>query len=366
MREIPIAAGQARYAVHVGRGAVARLGPLLAGRPFVVVSSPPVWRRHGERVRAALGVAPAAVTLFRDAERHKTAGTVQRLHDAFLRAGLARDGRVVAVGGGVVGDVAGFAAATYMRGVDWVGVPTTLLSMVDSSVGGKVGVNHPAAKNLVGAFHQPRAVVEDTAFLDTLPARERQSGAYEILKCAILADPPLFASLRKGPPALRGWADGPLEDAVAAAVRIKGEVVAADEREGDRRRLLNLGHTFGHALEAVTAYARFTHGEAVGWGLVAAAALARRRGALSEGDFTAIAEAVDALGPRPPIRDLRAKAVLDALGRDKKVKDGRLVFVLPVGIGRAVIETVSADEAKAAYTEIVARDPARRGKRRSR
>jgi 3-dehydroquinate synthase len=366
MREILIAAGQARYSVHVGRGAVAQLGPLLAGRPFVVVSSPPVWRRHGERVRAALGGKPAAVTLFRDAERHKTPATVGRLHDAFLRAGLARDGRVVAVGGGVVGDVTGFAAATYMRGVDWVGVPTTLLSMVDSAVGGKVGVNHPAAKNLVGAFHQPRAVVEDTAFLDTLPARERQSGAYEILKCAILADPALFASLREGPEALRGWADAPLEEAVASAVRIKGDVVAGDEREGDRRRLLNLGHTFGHALESVTRYARFTHGEAVGWGLLAAAALARRRGLLRDVDFTAIVEAVDALGPRPPIHDLRAKAVLEALGRDKKVKEGRLVFVLPVEIGRAVIDMVTADEARAAYAETVALDPSRRKQRRSR
>jgi 3-dehydroquinate synthase len=281
---------------------------------------------------------------------------VDRLHDAFVEAGLARDGRVLAVGGGVVGDVAGFAAATYMRGVDWIGVPTTLLAMVDSSIGGKVGVNHRSAKNLVGAFHQPRAVVEDLAFLDTLPRRERQSGAYEILKCAILADPGLFASLRGGPAALQGWDDARVEHAVATAVHIKGEVVAADEREGDRRRLLNLGHTLGHALETATGYTRFTHGEAVGWGMLAAAAIARRRGALSATDEVAIREAVDALGPRPPVRDLAEGEVLAALQRDKKVKDGRVVFILPVAIGRAVIEPVALDEAAAAFREMVARD----------
>ena len=360
MRAIPITAGPASYTVHVGRGAVAALSAA-AGPPdrCVVVSSPPVWRRHGERVLAALGADPRSVTLFRDAERHKTAGTLARLHDAFVAAGLARDGRVVAVGGGVVGDVAGFAAATYMRGVAWVGVPTTLLAMVDSSIGGKVGVNHAAAKNLIGAFHQPKAVVADLAFLDTLPRRERQSGAYEVLKCAVLADPALFEALRSGPPALRGWDDARLEDAVAAAVRVKGEVVAEDEREGDRRRLLNLGHTLGHALETVTAYGRFTHGEAVGWGLVAAASIAARRGHLSAADEAAIVEAVDALGPRPAVRDLAEEEVLAALGRDKKVKEGRVVFVLPVGIGRAIIEPVSLEEARQAFRDLAARDGTR-------
>ncbi len=193
MIEIPVDLGARRYAIHVGHG-VARLLPELlrplAGRSFVVVSSPRIWALHGRRIEKPLrALGPLERVLIPDGERHKSRKTLDRLHDALLDAGLRRDGVVVAFGGGVVGDVAGFAAATYMRGVDVVQVPTTLLAMVDSSVGGKVGINHPKAKNLIGAFHQPRAVVADPSFLETLPARERQSGAYEILKCGVLARP---------------------------------------------------------------------------------------------------------------------------------------------------------------------------------
>ena len=231
----------------------------------------------------------------------------------------------MALGGGVVGDMAGFAAATYMRGVDWVGLPTTLLSMVDSSVGGKVAINHPKGKNLIGAFHQPKAVVIDPAFLETLPARELRAGAYEVLKCGVLGDAPLFEALRRAPEGLRGWQGEPVEQAIAAACRIKAEVVTRDEREGGLRRVLNLGHTIGHALEAVTSYRRFTHGEAVGWGLVGAAAIARGRGLLGAADWEAIADTVDRIGPRPASRTSRAPRARGAVPRQEGARRPRAV-----------------------------------------
>ena len=244
---------------------------------------------------------------------------------------------MVAVGGGVVGDVAGFAAATYMRGIPWVGVPTTLLSMVDSSIGGKVGVNHPKAKNLLGAFHQPRAVVVDPAFLETLSAREVRSGAYEVLKYGVLGDRALFRTFESAPADLREWDLALLETAIATSCRIKAKVVAKDEREKGLRKILNLGHTLGHALETVTRYRRFTHGEAVGWGLVGAATIAHRKGLLKDTAKDAIAGAVDRLGPRPRMSDLSEDALLDAVSRDKKAEAGRVPFILPTAIGRVVI-----------------------------
>ena len=341
MIEIPVDLGARRYSIHVGHG-VARLIPellgALAGRPFVVVSNRRIWTLHARTIEGPLrALGRVERVLIPDGERYKSRKTLDALHDAFLGAGLRRDGLVVAFGGGVVGDVAGFAAATYMRGVDLVQVPTTLLAMVDSSVGGKVGINHPKAKNLIGAFHQPRAVVVDPAFLETLPPRERQSGAYEILKCGVLADGALFAALAGAPAALVGWPRPEIENAVASACRIKAEVVEKDEREGGLRRVLNLGHTMGHALETVTSYRRFTHGEAVGWGLTGAAWIAVRKGILAESVFDEIAAAVDRLGHRPKVSDLDATAILEALGRDKKSRAGLVPFVLPTAIGRVTI-----------------------------
>src|SRR3989441_8674945 len=240
MIEIPVELGERRYAIAIGHG-LARLLPdvlgFLRGRRVVLVSSRRVFALHGSRVaRALAALGPVGHALMPDGERYKNATTLDALYEAFGRARLGRDGLVVALGGGVVGDVAGFAAATYMRGIDWVTVPTTLLSMVDSSIGGKVGINHSGAKNLIGAFHQPRAVVIDPVFLDSLPLREVRSGAYEVLKCGILADRALFASVRRAPPGLRGWNRVDVERAVADACRVKAEVVERDEREGGLRR----------------------------------------------------------------------------------------------------------------------------------
>ena len=341
MLEIPIDLGLRRYTVSVGRGLVRRLPERLSalrGRRIVLVASRRVFALHGRPVEKGLRtLGPLEVTLVPDGERFKARKTLEGLYEAFLTARLGRDGLVVALGGGVVGDLAGYAAATYMRGVDWVALPTTLLSMVDSSIGGKVGINHPGAKNLIGAFHQPRAVVADPALLETLPLRELRAGAYEVLKCAILGDRALFSDLGAAPAGLRGWPLAGIERAIVSACAIKADIVERDEREGGLRRVLNLGHTLGHALESVTRYRRFTHGEAVGWGLIGAAAIARQRGLLAERTYDAIVTSVARVGPRPRVSDLPAADLLEALGRDKKVKAGRVVFVLPAAVGRVVI-----------------------------
>ncbi len=343
MIEIPVELGARTYPVVIGHGVAASLHELLGhlrGRRFAVVSNLRVSSLHAAKVEPALKkLGKVTRVLIPDGERHKALDTMALIQDGLLAAGLSRDAVVVAFGGGVVGDLAGFAAATYMRGVDWVQIPTTLLAMVDSSIGGKVGVNHPRAKNLIGAFHQPRAVIADPAFLDTLPTRELQSGTYEILKCGVIADRALVRSLQDAPVGLKGWGRAELENAIASACRIKAEVVEKDEREGDHRRVLNLGHTLGHALEATTRYRRFTHGEAVGWGLVGAAWIATRKGLLPESAFDAIAAAVDHLGPRPRISDLPADKVLAAMAADKKVREGRPVFVLPTAVGRVEIRS---------------------------
>jgi 3-dehydroquinate synthase len=317
-----------------------------------------VFETHGRPlVRALKRAGPLHTALVPDGERYKERRTLDSLYDAFLEARLGRDGLVVAVGGGVVGDLAGFAAASWMRGVDWVVVPTTLLAMVDSAIGGKVAINHARAKNMIGAFHQPRAVVIDPAFLATLPMRELRSGAYEVLKCAVLGDDALFARLRRAPAGLEGWERPEVDNAIATACRIKAEVVEKDEREGKLRFVLNLGHTIGHALEAVTRYKRYTHGEAVGWGLIAESWIARERGLLAASAYEAIADAVDHLGPRPRLSDLRPGPVLEAISHDKKARAGRVPFVLPTAVGRVVVEDdVASAEIRAALAAMAKRE----------
>jgi 3-dehydroquinate synthase len=354
MREVAVGLGERSYAVHVGAGALASALPralAAAGAArVVVVSSPRVFGRHGGRLTAALGDGFTR-TLVPDAEARKTPRAVERIHDAFLAAGLGRDGLVLALGGGVVGDMAGFAAATYMRGVAWLPLPTTLLAMADASIGGKVGVNHRDAKNLVGAFHQPRAVVADLDTLATLPARQVRSGAYEVLKCGVIADPALFDAVASAPAALSRWPG--LEDAVTRACAIKARIVGEDETESGARMALNLGHTVGHALESATGYRRFTHGEAVGWGMSAAAWIASARGMIADDARAAIVAGVDRLGARPPVDDLAADDVLRVLARDKKARAGRVRFVLPTTVGAVeIVPDVAEAEVRAALARL--------------
>jgi 3-dehydroquinate synthase len=329
------------YPIHIGRGLAATLGRSLAALApadrAIVVSSPRVWARHGERIAAGLPGAP--VVLVADGERAKHLRTVTRVHDAFLDARVDRKTVVVIVGGGVLGDLAGFAAASFLRGLRVVQVPTTVVAQVDSAIGGKVGVNHARGKNLIGAFHPPLAVVVDPDLLATLPARELRAGLYEVVKYGVIADRRLFARLEKDLDRIRAGDPEALLPIVIASARIKAHVVSVDEHETGLRRILNLGHTLGHALEAITHYRRFKHGEAVGWGMLAAVAVARARRAMPAADAARVEALIERVGPRPPVGDLSAAACVAATSRDKKVLAGTLHFVLPTAIGRTRIVT---------------------------
>ena len=333
------AARRTAYPILIGRGSAATLGRSLASLApadrAVIVSSPRVWTHQGARIRAGMPDAP--VLLVADGERAKHLGTVAKVHDALLDARADRRTVVVIVGGGVLGDLAGFAAASFLRGLRVVQVPTTVVAQVDSAIGGKVGVNHARGKNLIGAFHPPVAVIVDPDLLATLPARELRAGLYEVVKYGVIADRRLFVRLERDLDAVLGGDPDALLPAIVASVRIKAHVVSVDEHETGLRRILNLGHTLGHALEAVTHYRRFKHGEAVGWGMLAAVALARARKAMSAADAERVEALIRRVGPLPPIADLSAAACVAATTRDKKVLAGRLHFVLPTGIGRTRI-----------------------------
>jgi len=303
---------------------------------MLVVSCRPVWRRHGRRLTGLRAGQPA---LMADGERAKTLDTAATLYSRCVAARLDRGSTLVAFGGGVVGDVAGFVAATYLRGIRLVQVPTTLLAQVDSAIGGKVGVNLPEGKNLVGAFHPPAVVVCDPKVLATLPPREFQAGLYEIVKYGVIASRPLFEQVSHRLLDILDQAPDVLTSVIAECCRIKADVVERDERESGPRRVLNFGHTLGHALEAITGYRRFRHGEAIGWGMLAAARISTARGALDESEEAALRALVARLGRRPSVADLRIDDALDVVWRDKKVVAGRLHFVLAAGIGSTAIVT---------------------------
>lgn len=337
---INVTSERAPYPVLIGPGLTRHLPALLTrhgiGAQRLLVSSGPIWRLQGQRMRGVLprGVAPV---LLPDGERAKTLATVSRLYDACVERRLDRSAALVAFGGGVVGDVTGFAAATYLRGVDVVQIPTTLLAQVDSAIGGKTGVNLPTGKNLVGSFHSPTMVVCDPDVLRTLSRREFRAGMYEVIKYGIIASRRLFTHVERHLDAIFAHEAATLTSVVAACCRIKAEVVMADERESGPRRALNFGHTIGHALESITNYRRFRHGEAVGYGMLAAARLSVLRGTLTARDEARLTTLIRAMGTMPPVSDLRASDALSVIARDKKVVAGRLHFVLASGIGRTEI-----------------------------
>jgi 3-dehydroquinate synthase len=340
----------AAYPIVIGTGVLASLGALLDEQAFsrrrVIVSSTTVWKFHAAAVLRAL---PGTEhILIPDGERAKHTQTVMRIYDALVKAQADRGAGVIAVGGGVVGDVAGFAAATYLRGIAVAHVPTTLLAQVDSAVGGKVGVNHPLGKNLIGAFHQPRLVAADPQLLTTLPRREFRAGLYEVVKYGMALEPALFERMRGSLRAIAARDPETLTPVIAESCRIKAGVVMQDERERGPRRLLNFGHTVGHALEAVTKYRRFRHGEAIAWGMLAAADLSVARRVLPESGRQALSGLIAALGPLPPVADLGTSDVLEAIRRDKKVVHGRLHFVLAIEIGATTtVDDVTEDELRA-------------------
>ena len=335
--DVPIASRA--YQVHVGVGTVRRLRSLIKnaggnGQCFVV-SSPTIWKLHGGTIQSALK--GSEVILIPDGERSKTIRTVSGLYEPLIQSGADRSITIVAVGGGVIGDVVGFAASTFLRGVQLVHVPTTLLAQVDSAIGGKVGVNHSLGKNLIGAFHQPIVVVADPLVLHTLPRREFRAGLYEVIKYGMITDRDLFDRVSRDLTALFARAPAALVPLIATSCRIKARVVAADEREQGHRRVLNLGHTAGHAIEAVTRYRRFRHGEAIGYGMLAVADIAVRRGILAASQRDMLAALIAQLGPLPSVSDLSTKEVVAAMRRDKKVVNRRLHVVLPTSIGTTEI-----------------------------
>jgi len=344
--------------VEIRTGAAARLPSLLdsvraPARRFIV-SSPPIWKLHGGDFEHVTREEPILIP---DGERHKQTATVARIYDALVRAGADRASTLIAVGGGVVGDVAGFAAATYLRGIPVVQVPTTLLAQVDSAIGGKVGVNHPLGKNLIGAFHQPLAVVADPDLLSTLPRREFRAGLYEVVKYGIIASRSLFDRLTTELPLIFKRDPAQLAAIIGESCQIKANVVEIDERETGPRRALNFGHTIGHALEAVTKYKRFRHGEAVAYGMLAAGELGVTRGAFAPADRDALRELIVKMGPLPAVADLSAAQVVEAIGRDKKVVAGRLHYVLPTSIGSTTVATDVTTEELARAAEAIGLRP---------
>jgi len=344
---VDVATGTRVSPIWIGQGAADRLPALLdahrVGARRFVVSSANIWRLHGAQVQQALGTGDPI--LLPDGERYKTLASVARVYEALIRAGADRGSAIIALGGGVLGDTAGFAAATFLRGIALVQIPTTLLAQVDSAIGGKVGVNHTLGKNLIGAFHQPTVVVVDPAFLRTLPRREFRSGLYEVIKYGMIASRSLFDRLERDTTAIVAKDLSVLVPAIEESCRIKADVVSKDERESGLRRSLNYGHTVGHALEAVTKYRRFRHGEAIAIGMLAAADLASARGALAAADREALASLIAALGPLPSVNDIAITDVLDAIRRDKKVVNGRLHFVIAIEIGATMtIDDVTEDE----------------------
>jgi 3-dehydroquinate synthase len=354
-RRLDVPSERGSYPVVIGHGAVEALPARLAERGLtgavVAVSCPPVWRLHGARLRGVLKRAPPI--LIPDGERAKALGTIARIYDALTARRLDRSAVVVALGGGVVGDVAGFAAATYLRGLRLVQVPTSLVAQIDSAIGGKVGVNLPTGKNLVGAFHAPALVVCDPALMRSLPRREFRAGLYEAIKYGVIASRPLFDRLHDEHAAILRQQPETVLAIVTECCEIKAAIVGRDEREAGPRRALNFGHTIGHALEAATGYRRLRHGEAVAYGMIAAARLSAARGLLTAEDEQRIRAVVRHLGPLPAIGDLQIGTLLDAVSRDKKTIAGRLHFVLAAGIGKTTEATdVSRSELRQALRAI--------------
>lgn len=331
------------YDAVIENGLLERAGEQLRGvvgdrRELFVVTVPPVRRRWGKKLMTSLAAAGFAARFLEmpDGERYKKLATIEELAEKLTQFRADRSAAIVAFGGGVVGDVAGLLASLYMRGVDVVQIPTTVQAQLDAAIGGKTGVNLRAGKNLLGTFHQPRAVLIDPAVLSTLPEREFRAGLYEALKCGVIGKPALFDCLEKAHvKALRHDAVV-LESVIAESVRLKAEVVSSDERESGLRRVLNFGHTIGHALEAESGYRRFLHGEAVAWGMVAGTHIAAMTGRINNDAAVRISNAVLSLGELPRV-EARSRDIVRLLQNDKKTRNGIVHFVLPREIGKVEI-----------------------------
>jgi 3-dehydroquinate synthase len=337
---VTVELGARSYTIRIGSGLLSDrrlLASVIPSDQVLIVTNGVVAPLYVERLQAGLAGREVAVYVLPDGEQHKTLATFTTIIDRLIESRFRRDCCIVALGGGVVGDVAGFAAASYQRGVDFVQAPTTLLAQVDSSVGGKTAVNHPLAKNMIGAFHQPKAVITDTQTLATLPPRELSAGIAEIIKYGLIADTKLFAWLEQHIEDLLAVDEAALEHAIRRSCEIKAAIVAEDEREKGKRALLNFGHTFGHALEALGQYKRWLHGEAVAIGMEMAANVSAELGSLGKPERERVSRLLSAARLPHAAPGVAADDVLTHMQMDKKVARTGMRLVLLEGIGRAVL-----------------------------
>src|SRR6266853_3376359 len=344
MISIPVVTPSRSYEVLIGSGLLDRagecLGKILQDRRAFVVTVPPVRRRWAKVLLKSLSASGVETELLemRDGERSKRLATLEKLAEKLIKQGADRGVTLIALGGGVVGDVTGFLASIYMRGVDVIQIPTTVLAQVDAAIGGKTGVNLVSGKNLLGTFHQPRAVLIDPAVLETLSTREYRAGLYESLKCGIIGDPGLFRLFEDRHREILDRDPTVIEKVIADSVRLKASVVSTDEREGGLRQVLNFGHTIGHALEAETRYTQLLHGEAVAWGMIAATHIALSTGKLDSVTAGRITNSVIGFGKLPRMK-FQTASIVKRLRSDKKTRQGKVHFVLPREIGKVEITT---------------------------
>ena len=354
MPTIPVRTPSAAYDVVIEQEILSSLHTRLHAlfgqnqRRLFVITAPEIWTLWSEPFLASFASQPPTVLFLPSGEQHKRLGTLERLAEELAQAGADRNSVLLAFGGGVVGDITGFLAAIFMRGIEYVQIPSTALAQVDSSIGGKTGVNLTAGKNLIGSFHQPRLVLADPALLSTLPAAELRAGLFESVKAGLIRDRALFLFMERERASLLRGQTAALLHVVAESVRVKAAVVTADERESGLRMILNFGHTIGHALEAVTGYTTLLHGEAIGWGMRVALMASQQRALLSAADTSRALALIDAMG-LPPLPSLSPQALLAAAASDKKNRSGVRRFVLLRAIGEAVVvEDLSDSELLAA------------------
>ncbi|MBI2819751.1 MAG: 3-dehydroquinate synthase [Acidobacteria bacterium] len=362
--QITVRVPGASYPVFIEAGLLLRSGQILrervAGRKLFILSDNTIWKLWGNKLLEGLRPIEPQIIRIPAGEQHKRLATVEKIAEQLARQGAERSSVLAAFGGGVIGDIGGFAASIYLRGIDYVQIPTTLLAQVDSSIGGKTGTNLAIGKNLVGTFYQPRMVLADPGVLRTLPERELRAGLFEAVKCAVIGDPDLFEFLMVVRRSVLGGNPAALEHVIRACAALKGRIVSQDERESDLRRILNFGHTMGHAIEAATDYRRFLHGEAIAWGMLAATRLAVRQRLLVPSEAERIAALVVAYGPVPSLGKLRPAALGPHLRVDKKVRDGQIHFVLPRKIGEVVITGgIAVPQALQVMEELMRQDPFR-------
>ena len=340
MQTLQVDVGHSRYRIAIGPGLLAMselLDTYIRGRDLMIVTNSIVARLYLAKLTASLAGRRIAECILPDGEQHKTLQTAGWVFDALVAKKMNRDATVLALGGGIVGDVAGFAAASYQRGIGYVQIPTTLLAQVDSSVGGKTGVNHSGGKNLIGAFYQPQSVIADTDTLTTLPDRELRAGLAEVIKYGCVWDPLLFDWLDNHIPELLARDVDALTYAIARSCEIKATVVAKDEREQNLRAILNFGHTFGHAIEAATAYETYLHGEAVGLGMLMAANLSHRLGLIESDTLERVRDILTRAGLPTEAPRIGAAKALELMRMDKKVLAGAVRLVLLEKLGRAIL-----------------------------